>query len=246
MLILMLLKRQTMGKTLLYLMLFLLINLSVKGQHLAPGYAEAEPSWLEQLLYRGVEWKPRMTSVAGNEFFLTDAYIDGTVTVGGLTFTGQKIKYDIFNDKLVVLWMDINAVVLNSNDVDGFSFGSGTAARRFINLREDYRGISGFAEVIYRGNSMVVVRHTKVIGKNTSMSAYAQFRENTQYYFISGGEGRHIRNRGAFLDRLGERGVEVKRYIRQNHILVSKSSPEGFGLAAAFYDSLISGGEAKN
>ncbi|MRR23873.1 hypothetical protein EG830_12930, partial [bacterium] len=93
-----------MRKTILNLLLFILFAVSVSGQHLAPGYGEADPVWLEQLLYRGVEWRPRMTVAEGNEFFMADAWLDGTVTLHGLTFTGMKLRYDIFNDRLVILW----------------------------------------------------------------------------------------------------------------------------------------------
>jgi len=93
---------------------------------------------------------------------------------------------------------------------------------------------------------MIVARHTKVIGRNTSMSSYAQFRESTQYYLITGGNALQIRNRGSLLNMLGVHKEEVRRYIRQNHILVSRSSPEGFGVAAAYYDSLVKGAEAEN
>lgn len=235
-----------MRKTILNLLLFLILAVSVRGQHLAPGYGEADPVWLEQLLYRGIEWHPRMTLADGNEFFLADTWLDGTVTVQGLTFTGQKLRYDIFNDRLVILWKDIQALVINSDEVDAFSIGYGQMARRFINLRDNYRGISGFAEVIYKGGSMVVARHVKVIGKNTSMSSYAQFRENTHYYLITGRDGLQIRNRGSFLKMLGRHEDEVRRYIRQNHILVGKSYPEGFGIAAEYYDSLAKGAEVIN
>lgn len=235
-----------MGKTILNLLLLLLFAVPVRGQHLAPGYSEADPSWLEQLLYRGVEWRPRMTVAAGDEFFLADAWLDGTVTIKGLTFTGRKLRYDIFNDRLVILWKDIQALVISSDEVDAFSILNGTSARRFINLRDDYMGISGFAEIIYTGGSMIVARHTKVIGRNTSMSSYAQYRESTHYYLITGGNALQIRNRGSFLNMLGEHKEEVRRYIRQNHILVGRASPEGFGVAAAFYDSLLNGAEAEN
>lgn len=245
-LILKLLIPKVMGKTILNLLLFLLFSVSVRGQHLAPGYGEADPAWLEQLLYRGVEWRPRMNLATGNEFFIADAWLDGTVTVQGLTFTGQKLRYDIFNDRLVILWKDIQALVISSEEVDAFSIGYGATARRFINLRDDYSGISGFAEVIYSGGSMVVARHVKVIGKNTSMSSYAQFRENTLFYLITGTIGQQIRNKGSLLRMFGGHEDEVRRYIRQNHILVGRASPEGFGIATAYYDSLVKGAEAEN
>lgn len=235
-----------MQKTILNLLLFLLFAVSVSGQHMAPGYEEADPAWLEQLLYRGIEWRQKISVASGNEFFLSDTWLDGTVTVQGLPFTGRKLRYDIYNDRLVILWKDIHALVISSDEVDAFSIGDGASARQFINLRDDYRGISGFAEVIYAGGSMVVARHTKVIGRNTSMSSYAQYRETTHYYLITGRDALLIRSRGSFLNMLGEHRDEVRKYIRQKNILVGRSSPGGFGVAAAYFDSMVNGAEVKN
>jgi hypothetical protein len=232
-----------MGKLTLLLLFLLAVPLSLNGQQLSPDYTDADRRWLDQLLYRGVEWQPRAARVTGHEFFLTDSYIGGEVTIDGITFKNLKIRYDIWNEKLIIMWRDIHAIVLDNDVVDAFSLGYGGTVRNFINLHDKFEGISGFSEVIYSGNSMVVARYTKVIGKNTSLTTYAQFRENDRYYFISGTECRQIRSRASFLKMLGDYKTEVKRYIRQNQLVVSTMSPEGFGLAAARYDSLINRSE---
>lgn len=231
-----------MWKRCLYLILTLLFTISAGGQHVVPGYSVADPVWLEQLLFRGEEWHPGMTSVTGNEFLMSEDYLDAELTVSGFVFPGQKIRYDIYRDQVVILWKDINALVMGSNDVDEFSIIAGDSRRRFINLREGYPGLRGFAEVIYSGKSMLVAKHIKVIGKNSSLTSYAQFREHTKYYFISGGRCMPVRSRRAFLEMFGEHRNEVRRYIHQNQIDMSRYSPGGFGLAAAYYDSLTNDG----
>lgn len=237
-----------MRKFALFLIVCLNISLSIHGQHIAPSYRDADPVWLEQLLFSGFEWRPRVGPATGNEFFLSSDYVNGSVTVDGITFDGIKIRYDIFSDRIIILWKDINAIVPDSRKIDAFSVfpdaaadrDPGRSVRRFINLRDDYTGLNGFAEVIYRGSTMVVARHTKVISKHTSMSSYAQYRDYTNYWFITGKECMHIRNKPSFLRMLGDYEDEVKQYIRQNHLVVGRLSPEGYGVAAAFYDSLTS------
>jgi hypothetical protein len=217
------------------------------GQHISPSYRDADTSWLEQLLYSGKEWRPRISPVTGHEFFLTSDNLEGSVTVDGITFEGLKLKYDIYDDQLIVIWKDIHAIVLNNSIIDAFSVRTGPgndprrSGRNFINLREDYPAIRGYAEVIYRNKSMVVATHRKVIAKNVSLSTYAQYRDDSRYWFISGGKCMPLRNRASFLSMLGDYEDEVKRFIRQNHLVVGNLSPEGYSVAAAFYDSLTSG-----
>lgn len=243
-----------MGKLFLTLISILAFSPAAVSQHLSPVYRDADSVWLTQLLYSGDEWRPRVIPVTGHEFFLSGDYLDGSVTVEGFTFNGLRLKYDIFSDEIILLWKDIHALLLNNSAVESFTVGLYSGAvrnpdfigRRFINLHDSYPEINGFAEVIYKGSSMVVAKHTKTIARHTSMSSYAQYRESSRLWFISGNSARMIRNRASFLHMFGEYEDEVKRHVRQNHIEMSKLSPEGFGEAAAYYDSLIRGEEAGN
>lgn len=240
-----------MWKIFLTLITILVFSSSARGQHLSPLYRDADSVWLTQLIYSGNEWRPRVTPVTGHEFFLSGDYLDGSVTVAGFTFNNLRLKYDIFSDEIILLWKDIHSILLNSNTVESFTVGIYSGAgrnpdfigRRFINLNDRYQEITGFAEVIYKGTSMVVAKHSKTVAIHTSMSSYAQYRENTRLWFITGNGVGMIRSRASFLRMFGEYEDEVKRFVRQNHIEISRFSPEGYGEAAAYYDSLIPGKE---
>jgi len=208
------------------------------GQHIAPSYREADTAWLDQLLYTGVEWRPEHAIVTGHEFFLGPAFLTGSVTVEGIQFNNVQLKYDIFNDKLVIRRGIAQPIVISNEKVDAFTISYSGTEIRFVNLRNTCPEVHGFAEVIYTGKSSVIARHTKVIAKNTSLTDYARFREYTRYYLVTGPGCSQIRNRSSFLKLLGLREPEVKRYIRQHNLFMSPSSPHGFGAAAAYYDSL--------
>jgi len=208
------------------------------GQHISPSYREADAAWLDQLLYNGVEWRQGYTTVTGNEFFLGPAFLTGSVTVEGIRFNNVQLRYDIYNDKLIIRRGSAQPIVISNEKVDAFTiYDSGTEIR-FVNLRNTCPEVRGFAEIIYTGKSSVIARHTKVIAKNSSLTSYAQFREYTRYYLITGPGCSQIRNRSSFLKLLGHREPAVKRYIRQHNLFMSPSSPQGFGIAAAYYDSL--------
>jgi len=194
--------------------------------------------WYDQLLYSGVEWHPAMPIAAGHEFFLTSEPLPGTVSIDGITFKDVRMKYDIFNDNLIVLWKNSSPIITDSKKVDEFTIVYNGIPRRFVNLRDTYAGIRGFAEILYQGTSSVIARHIKVVSKNPAGANYEEFREEMKYYLVLNGNCFQIKNKSSFLDLMGEYEIPVRKFIRQKHVYLSPASPEGFINAAACYDSL--------
>jgi hypothetical protein len=219
--------------------LFLVLSISAtEAQNLQISPMSADAAWYDQLLYSGVEWQPAMRMAAGHEFFLTSESLSGTVSIDGTIFRDIRMKYDIFNDGLIVLWKNGSPIVVDNKKVDEFTIIYNGIPRRFVNLRETYPGIRGFAEIMYQGTSSVIAKHIKVVSKNPAGANYAEFREETRYYLMLNGNCSQVKNRTSFLDLMGEYEMPVRKYIRQKNLYLSQSSPEGFIIAAAYYDSL--------
>lgn len=219
--------------------LFLILSISaIKAQNPQMSYMSADAAWYDQLLYSGVEWQPAIPTAAGHEFFLTSESLYGTISIDGIIFKDVRMKYDIFNDDLVVLWTNGSPIVIDNKKVDEFTIVYNGLPRRFVNLRETYPGIRGFAEIMYQGASQVIAKYIKVVTKNPAAANYAEFSEETRYYLVLNGSCSQVKNRSSFLDLLGEYELPVKKYIRQKNLYLSQTSPEGFIIAAAYYDSL--------
>lgn len=218
--------------------MLLSLSICLAGQHISPGHQQADPDWLEQFLYNGIEWRPAYAMVTGHEFFLTKEYVSADITVEGIRFNNVSMRYDICNDNLIILWKAVFPIVLSRERIDEFTVLHEGNARRFVNIRNDCAEFSGFAEVLYEGSSTFVARYTKVVSINATQSSYANFREYTRYYYMIDGTCNLIRNRAAFLQLMGDHEQDVRRFIRQNNILISSFSPAGYGIAAAFRDSL--------
>ena len=210
----------------------------MKAQNPQVSSVSADAAWYDQLLYSGVEWHPAMPMAAGHEFFLTSEPLPGTVSIDGITFKDVRMKYDICNDGIIVLWKNGSPIIIDSKKVDEFTVVYNGISRRFVNLRETYPGIRGFAEIMYQGTSSVIARHIKVVSKNPAAANYAEFTEETKYYLVVNGSCFQIKNRSSFLDLMGEYEIPVRKFIRQKNLYLSNNSPEGFINAAAFYDSL--------
>ena len=223
--------------------LFLILSISaIRAQNHQILPMSADDAWYDQILYSGVEWQPAMLSAAGDEFFLTPEPLHGTVSIDGITFRDVRMKYDIFNDDLIVLWKNGSPIITDSKKVDEFVIVYNGLPKRFVNLRETYPGIRGFAEILYQGASPLIAKHIKVVSRNAAAANYTEFREETSYYLVLNGSCFQVKNRSSFLDLLGEYELPVKKYIRQKNLYLSPASPEGFVLAAAFYDSLTVNG----
>jgi len=210
----------------------------MKAQNPQVSSLSADAVWYDQILYSGVEWYPAMPMAAGHEFFLTSEALSGTVIIDGITFKDVRMKYDICNDGIIVLWKNGSPIIIDSKKVDEFTVVYNGLPRRFINLRETYPGIRGFAEIMYQGTSSVIAKHIKFVSKNPAGANYAEFTEETKYYLVVNGNCFQVRNRSSFLDLMGEYEVPVRKFLRQKNLYLSNNSPEGFINAAAFYDSL--------
>jgi hypothetical protein len=219
--------------------LFLILSIyTARAQNPQMSPMSADAAWYEQILYSGVEWQPAMRMAAGHEFFLTSESLSGTVSIDGIIFRDVRMKYDIFNEGLIVLWKNGSPIVIDSKKVDEFTIIYNGIPRRFVNLREAYPGIRGFAEIMYQGTSSVIAKHIKVVLKNPAGANYEEFREETRYYLMLNGNCSQVKNRSSFLDLMGEYEIPVRKYIRQKNLYLSPASPEGFIHAAVYYDSL--------
>jgi len=220
-------------------LILLHLGLFLHGQHYSPGYTNADPDWLEQFLYNGAEWRPTYQQVTGHEFFFTKEYLTGDITLEGIRFRDIRMRYDISGDYIIILWQTSFPIALLSERIDEFTIRYEGKESRFVNFRNIYPQFNGFAEVLYSGSGIFVARHTKTISYNSSLSSYAQFMDYTKYYYMVNGICTQIRSRRTFLKLMGDYEHDVKKYIRQNGIFLSTTSPAGFGIAAAYYDSLI-------
>ena len=56
----------------------------------------------KHMLLNGRIWRNQYSKVTGDQFFMTDKYIKGSVSFNGSTFKNLDLKYDIYNDELIL------------------------------------------------------------------------------------------------------------------------------------------------
>ena len=55
-----------------------------------------------QILYNGKVWRNLYTNVKGDQFLFANTYLPGSVSMNGKTFKDLNIKYDIYNDEIII------------------------------------------------------------------------------------------------------------------------------------------------
>jgi hypothetical protein len=210
----------------------------VFGQHDIIKTFQDDTLKTNQLLYVGQEWQNLFTMVKGDPFLFSSAYIPGSITVNGNTFTGIRINYDIYNDELLTISNKGVTLQLNKEMVDSFSLSDQLKTYRFINLRNnDLTGI-GYVNVLYNVSSILYIKYKKDIQSMAADGNYDLFFRTSRIYLINDGVIYHLTGKKDLLKAFPENKDQVRDFLKKNKTRISKSNPESFIPAIRYYDSL--------
>ena len=73
------------------------------------------------MLLNGRIWMNRYSKVTGNQFYLSDEYLKGSVFIKGHRYDNLDLRYDICNDELVLKYGTWPVIFMNKELVDSFS-----------------------------------------------------------------------------------------------------------------------------
>lgn len=194
----------------------------------------------KQLLYNGRVWKSRYLGVMEHEFFLTRNCLSGSVTINGMAFSNVLLRYDVYNDELVLMVDAANFIQLNKEAVEDFILPSGDKSYRFENLdRLTGDNRLGYGQIIHKGAVCLALKHYKEIKLLAVENTYDTFIDRQSLFIINKGEAFRIKTRKDFLKALGNHGEEIRDFIREKHLKVSVRRPESMIPALEYYDSMI-------
>jgi hypothetical protein len=231
-----------MNKPFLLIIFLILSGLSVinGGEPLYPGRTGDQDTPERQILYNGRIWRNLYYKIEGDPFLFSNEFLPGTVSISGKTFNNIKIRYDIFNDQILILTDKMVILQLNKEMVDGFTIKFSEVIYNFKNIVEnDVNPVSGYVNILYDKSSTFIVKYKKEIDTSGSDNLFGVFYQLRRLYLLKDGDMNLISGRNDFLRLLSDKKTEVKNFIRQNKIKVSKKDPMSFPIVLAFYDTLI-------
>jgi hypothetical protein len=190
---------------------------------------------LNQLLYNGKVWVGLYYSVHGTEFFLSREWQRGDVSVNGITFKGIKVKYDVYNDDLLIPYQNQRVVILNREAVDSFTVYDESRSYNFINIR-GAAGMDGYYELLHSGETKLY-RKWKMRRVQFAIEArYDEFQPDNRIILVKGNDIIEITGRKMFMEALEDKPLNLKRYLSRNKIKVDIKSPSSLIPIVEFYD----------
>ena len=194
----------------------------------------------QQVLYNGILWENLYHRITEDQFLFSDIFLSGTISINGMIFKNLSIKYDIFSDEILIPLNRKEILQLNKEMVDSFTISFENKVYRFINIRDEaYKGLKGYVNVLYNGESALYVKYKKVITPYSSEQYYiGKFNQTFRIYFVKDSIVHVIKNTNDLFKLLIEYKERIRNFITINKLKVSKKIPESFVPVIRYYEEI--------
>jgi len=193
-----------------------------------------------QILYNGRLWRNLYNGIDRDQFLFTPEFLTGSVTIDGISFDSLRVKYDIFNDELLLLTNRGIILQLNKEMIDLFSIKYNNQIfhfRRFDNDSPDTP--SGYVNVLYEDSISLYVKYWKYILPPTVTGKNTMFSQNNLIYVRRGDEYYKADTKKELLSLLKDQNQLIRNFMRTNKIRISRKNPESFYRVIEYYDNLL-------
>lgn len=193
----------------------------------------------KQLLLNGRIWRNPYSKAKGDQFFLTNTFLKGSVTFNGQRFNNLDLRYDIANDELILSIESYPVILMNKEMVDSFSLIFENRNYRMINAGTDTSDVlRGYVNVLYEGPSALYVKYTKKIQPLAVDGRYDLFVGEHHIYLRKGTEILPVAGKRKLLSLLEDKKKEISRYLKNNSLRLTKKDPATFIPVLIYYDSM--------
>jgi hypothetical protein len=192
-----------------------------------------------QVLYNGRAWRNLYYKIRGDQFLFSTEFLTGGVTIDGKTFNKLLLKYDIFNDELLII-TDHNIILqLNKEMIDLFTIKYQDRIFNFKRLNADsLNTLSGFVNVLYDGGTSLYVKYRKEILLLAVENKYDMFNQVNRIFIEKNGRIYRIDSKRELLKLLEDQKRMVHSYIRSSKLRISRRNPDSFKPVIEYYDKL--------
>jgi hypothetical protein len=192
-----------------------------------------------QLLFNGRIWRSMYSNILGSEFIFSKDWLIGEVFINDMEFRKVPLRYDIFNDQLISMLNPGTFVQLNKELVKWFVLPFENNNKLFENF-ESIPGnpIKGFGQVLYKGKSSFIIKHSKLIKLLAVENKYDEFYEVRTLYILKDGNFLRISGKKELIKALSDKKEMIKDFITKNKIRIKKKNPESFIPVIKYYDNI--------
>ena len=193
-------------------------------------------------LYNGkeyIEFKKTMPEV-GILFFNSEEWEEGSVLYDGELYEHVSMRYDLLEEKLIVEHKGYGEIELITEKIKYFEIAGHTFIRLTDKLGTKSLVSQGFYDLIYDGNTRVLVKRWKVAEERveTQMSMILTFKEKNTVYIFKAGKYYPVSSKASVLKVFGDQKSALKKFISKNHIRYRSNREDAIVKIAGQYDEL--------
>ena len=226
--------KKTHSFILLSFLLFLLARYSVHSQQYQSRQEQsAYLSWFDKqvglentALYEGIVYREMYRTINDKvKFYRTAQWLNGSVVYSGQLFTNLELKYDVFEDRLLIKKLDRlggGPMLLFKDKVTSFTI-DGT---EFVNISDPKidRLFNGYCELLWSNQVRLLAKHRKkdFVRKDRSAS-YHEFIDRNKEYMLEIGNNHFPINKKRDLQQLfPDLKKEIDSFFQKNKRLRSR------------------------
>jgi len=164
------------------------------------------------ILLNGRIWRNQYSKTTGDQFFLTNTFLKGSVVINGRRFGDLDLKYDILNDELILRIESYPIIFMNKEMVDSFTLDYESRNYHMINAGNSNSSVlRGYVNVLYDGPSALYVKYAKMIQPLGDDGLYDLFYQAHQIFLRKGTEIVPVGGRKQLLNLLGDKKKEIRQ-----------------------------------
>lgn len=179
----------------------------------------------------------------GHPFFLNTDFNPGSVHYEDILYENLLIKYDIVENKIVLLNPSTTFRPSLSNDkIDYFTIKDHTFIKLEKNINHPGVPKNGFYEVLFRDAHLSLLKkENKSVQEDLNFGAASiRYVESSVNFYIERGNTFYPVNRkGQLLDLFKDKKTELRQYIRKNNPDFSNDYDNALVSVVNYYESLI-------
>jgi hypothetical protein len=184
--------------------------------------------------------RPPFVFSEGSPYFLGEEVGHGTLTYDHVFYDSVQLLYDELQDNLLFV-DETHRIQLLTERVERFSIDG----HPFIHIEQgevkNGESPTGYFELVYEGNSLVLKKEEKKAREVTSFSAENKARvidTRTVYYLRKGNRYVKLDGRRTFYDLWAEHQKEIKGFIKANKLKFKDDLDIDYAKLTAFCDRL--------
>ncbi len=192
-----------------------------------------------QLLLNGRIWRNQYTKASGDQFFLTNNFVKGSVIFNGKKFYNLDLMYDIAGDELIMSIVPHPTIIVNKEMIDSFDIVVGNKNYHIVNSGSDTTSpLRGYVNVLYDGPSTLYVKYTKKLQPLAVDGRFDLFYQEHSMYLRKNTEIAAFEGKRDLLKILEDKKEEIKDYLKTGKVKLKRKEPDTFITILEYYDSL--------